>query len=98
MGILIYNDGRERNSARQEGETVVCRDYEEELANTETLEIEQNYELPGGQVITVGAERFRYPEILFQPCFIGLEQDGHVGHPQRSVQQRWTTVDIISNK
>merc|ERR1739844_26724 len=39
-------------------------------------EIEQNYELPDGQVITVGAERFRAPEVLFQPNFIGLEQEG----------------------
>ena len=52
-------------------------DYEEELANAETSsEIEQNYELPDGQVITIGAERFRCPEVLFQPSFIGLEQDG----------------------
>jgi actin beta/gamma 1 len=55
----------------------VALDYEEELANAETSsEVEQNYELPDGQVITVGAERFRCPEVLFQPSFIGLEQDG----------------------
>jgi len=52
-------------------------DYEEELSNSETSsEIEQNYELPDGQVITVGAERFRAPEALFQPQFLGLEQEG----------------------
>jgi actin beta/gamma 1 len=55
----------------------VALDYEEELSNAETSsEVEQNYELPDGQVITVGAERFRCPEVLFQPSFIGLEQDG----------------------
>merc|ERR1712093_775467 len=32
--------------------------------------------LPDGQVITVGAERFRCAETLFQPSFIGLEQAG----------------------
>jgi len=55
----------------------VALDYEEELAKADTSsELEQNYELPDGQVITVGAERFRCPEVLFKPNFIGLEQEG----------------------
>merc|ERR1712173_44230 len=39
-------------------------------------EVEKQYELPDGQVITVGAERFRCPEVLFKPSFIGKESDG----------------------
>jgi actin len=55
----------------------VAMDYDEELAKADTSsELEQNYELPDGQVITVGAERFRCPEVLFKPNFIGLEQEG----------------------
>merc|ERR1719394_2067027 len=52
-------------------------DFEEELEEAEqSSEVEQNYELPDGTVITIGAERFRCPEVLFQPTFIGMESDG----------------------
>merc|ERR1711924_263139 len=39
-------------------------------------EKEKTYELPDGNVITVGNERFRCPEALFQPSFIGKEASG----------------------
>eukprot|EP00871_Galdieria_phlegrea_P004576 jgi/Galph1/5119/GphlegSOOS_G3771.1 len=38
--------------------------------------IDKTYELPDGQVITVGSERFRCPEVLFQPSLIGMESEG----------------------
>ena len=37
---------------------------------------EQAYELPDGQVISVGSELFRAPEILFKPAEAGLEVPG----------------------
>mmetsp|Transcript_54581 Transcript_54581/g.87237 ORF Transcript_54581/g.87237 Transcript_54581/m.87237 type:complete len:257 (+) Transcript_54581:3-773(+) len=55
----------------------VALDYEEALVKAETsTELETNYELPDGQVITIGNERFRCPELLFKPNAIGLESEG----------------------
>merc|ERR1712019_245020 len=52
----------------------IAEDYNEELKNAPTnAELEKNYELPDGEVITIGSERFRCPEVLFQPSMIGRE-------------------------
>jgi actin beta/gamma 1 len=55
----------------------VALDYDAEMkASQESSENEKTYELPDGNVITVGSERFRCPEVLFQPGFIGKEASG----------------------
>jgi len=55
----------------------VAQDFESEVGNSdEDQDLEQTYELPDGQTITVGAERFRCAEILFDPSKIGMEQEG----------------------
>lgn len=40
------------------------------------LAVETDFVLPDGQVIKLGNERFRAPEILFNPDIIGLEVPG----------------------
>lgn len=55
----------------------IALDYEEEMKKSqESSELEKTYELPDGHVITVGSERFRCPEALFQPGLLGKEAVG----------------------
>lgn len=48
-------------------------DFEQEMISaTKSSATEKSYELPDGSVVTVGNERFRVPEAMFQPSFTGM--------------------------
>ena len=84
MKILTERGHTFVNSAERE----IVRDIKEQLAyvaldydaemkkSVETSAVERTFELPDGNVINVGNERFRCPEALFQPSLLGKECGG----------------------
>jgi actin-related protein len=84
MKILTERGHTFVNSAERE----IVRDIKEQLAyvaldydaemkkSVETSAVERTFELPDGNVINVGNERFRCPEALFQPSLLGKEFGG----------------------
>merc|ERR1712139_142446 len=55
----------------------VALDFDKEMRTvSESSSKEKTYELPDGNIIALGNERFRCPEVLFQPSYIGREAKG----------------------
>uniref|UniRef100_A0A3B4YEJ0 Uncharacterized LOC111649539 n=1 Tax=Seriola lalandi dorsalis TaxID=1841481 RepID=A0A3B4YEJ0_SERLL len=54
----------------------VALSYEAELTGRGSSCTEMHYTMPDGQMVSLGSERFRAPEILFKPELIGQDQYG----------------------
>lgn len=71
----------------------VAEDYDKELNGApNNSSLEKEYELPDGQVITVGQERFQCPEALFKPEMLGNEMTGIHATTYNSIMK--TDIDI----
>jgi len=64
----------------------VAGNYDVEMQN-ENYAIAATYELPDGETIIVGNERFRCPEALFQPSLFGLSAKGIHEMVNESIQK-----------
>jgi actin-related protein len=73
----------------------VTSDYELELS-TGTYE-EKSYELPDGQILTIGDERFRCPEVLFKPSLLGNEAGGIHDIVYQSILKCELRKDLVVN-
>ena len=64
----------------------VAQDYKQEQ-ETFGVSQEKRYELPNGDVITLGRERFQCVEPIFQPLLLGLEMWGLAQHVVNTVRR-----------
>ncbi|XP_053377205.1 actin, cytoplasmic-like [Mercenaria mercenaria] len=75
-------------------------DFEEEMnVAVGSSQIEKSYELPDGEIVTIGNERFRCVESLFQPSFIGMESAGAHEQLYNSIMKSDIDIrkDLLSN-
>jgi len=85
---LDNSSGREIVRGLKEDACFVALDYEKALAGgAMNSDLEKTYELPDGSSITLGDERFRVPEVLFQTNMLGKEAPGIHELTHASVQR-----------
>ena len=66
----------------------VSLNFNQELQDSDSSsDIEKNYDLPDGNVMTVGTERFRCTEPIFQPALIGMSAQGLQDIIHRSIMK-----------
>nr|XP_023666047.1 uncharacterized protein LOC111843059 isoform X2 [Paramormyrops kingsleyae] len=76
---ITMNTSAELEIVREVKEQCCCvaQDYEAELSRVMRSPHDcVSYTMPDGRVVTIGAERFRAPEILFRPELIGRDHYG----------------------
>ena len=60
----------------KEKHAYVALDFDCELAECQNKNVDVPYQLPDGQIINIGTQRFRCAESLFKPELIGMEPGG----------------------
>ena len=66
----------------------VALNYDDEyVATKDSSCLGKQYTLPDGRVIKIGEERFRCPEVLFQPHLEGSEQAGLIEELEGTIQK-----------
>ena len=90
-----FTTSAEKDIVREikEKKCFVALDYEEALQKSQQGgQYEETYEMPDGSVLTIGSERFRCPEVLFQPKMAGHEFGGIDQFCNQSIQK--SDIDI----
>lgn len=96
-GTSLLSSSSERDAVRRikERACYIARDVAAEERRVVAAELKHlPYELPDGNVVNVGPEQFRAPELLFNPALMGMESPGAHECVHHAVQH----VDIALRK